>query len=125
MSKRLFVDVDDTLVLYENDNLQNSYGVFWGVAWRPNEVLIKGMRDYRRDNPNALIIMWSGGGREYAKMFAGMLHIEDIVDAYYIKDDTTAHLVTKNSIVVDDMDMMGRTHRPFEWPEPEEDNDAE
>lgn len=116
MSKRLFVDVDDTLVLYDL-NAPNPYGIYQGVPYKLNDKLIEGIKKYHIDNPDELIIVWSGGGREYAEMWINNIGLNNI--AYPLeKSKETFHLIQDNSIVIDDMeDMFKRTYTPFNWPE--------
>lgn len=113
---RLFVDVDDTLVLYQRPG-PNPYGVYAGTPWEPNIRLIEGVKQFAKDNPEALIVVWSGGGRAYAIEWADRLGLGDIADGL-LKDSSTMHLITEEDIVIDDMDLGGRrTHNPYEWPE--------
>ena len=51
----LYVDVDDTLVLWDNDG---SYTI--------NNALIRRMYNFRSLHPDAKIVIWSSGGLEYA-----------------------------------------------------------
>ncbi len=119
--KRLMIDCDDTLVLYEHTVPPNPYGLYLGTAWKPNERLIAGIRAFRISHPDALIIIWSGGGKEYARMWADrLLPGMDVVAM--IKDRTTLHLCTEYSIVVDDQSLENgneriRTFLPNGWPE--------
>jgi len=117
-SRRLFVDVDDTAVFYlDGEDGPHPYGYSHGVPWEPNEKLIQGMRDFVEDNPDELVVLWSGGGWEYAKQWADRLNLADGIVALG-KDQKTLSLIKKGDIVVDDMDLGGlRTHKPDEWPE--------
>lgn len=113
---RLFVDVDDTLVLYQTLG-PNPYGYYMGTPWQPNVRLIEGIKQFHRDYPATLITVWSGGGRAYAREWAERLGLGDIVTTV-IKDESTMNLITSGSIVVDDTCLGGRrTHEPHEWPE--------
>lgn len=76
--KVLFVDVDDTLVIWE------------GVGYRPHKRHIEYLyRFYERNQP---IIVWSAGGYEWAARIVKELGIEDIVSlvmskpAWYMDD---------------------------------------
>ena len=60
----VFIDVDDTLILFDNGGI-NPYGVINGKSYRPNLALIDKLKDFDGD-----IIVWSGGGRDYALMVA-------------------------------------------------------
>ena len=117
---RLFVDCDDTLVKYQDRGDPTPYGVKYGVPWLPNERLINGVIAYRHAHPEALIVVWSGGGQEYAQMWADKL-LSSIDVTAMVKDETTFGLVLHDSIVVDDQDLGiptgGRQFKPDEWPE--------
>ncbi len=46
----IFVDVDDTLVLYDPPRSgPHPYGVYDGIPWKPNERLIEGLKAAARD----------------------------------------------------------------------------
>ena len=57
----LFVDVDDTLIMYDLPP-PNPYGYFQGIPWRINQQLLDGVHQFHADNPETPIIIWSGGG---------------------------------------------------------------
>lgn len=113
---RLFVGIDDTLVLYSVVG-PNPFGALDGVSYIFNEPLVQGVKNFRRDNPDALIVLWSGGGAQYARRFGDLAGLLDFVDLCMIKDDSTLNFITEGSIVVDDMDVAWRTHDPYSWPE--------
>ena len=65
----VFVDVDDTLVIFKNEaNNVHPYGVINGEEFEPNYKLIKKLKDFSGD-----IVVWSGGGKEYAQKVARMV----------------------------------------------------
>ncbi len=66
MTKRLFIDVDDTLVLYINNKEMNPYGFWQNDTYEPNFELIEAIKEYSEKYPDALIVIWSGGGKDYA-----------------------------------------------------------
>ena len=113
---RLFVDVDDTLVLY-NKAGPNPYGVYEGTPYSINEPLLEGIKQFAKDNPDELIVIWSGGGKQYALRWAENLHIAHLVTFMDKGWPTIKELVRSGDIVVDDMDVPWRTHAPDEWPE--------
>ncbi len=113
----LWVDVDDTLVLYQNDNVVNPFGYYLDTPYLFNEKLIKGIKKFARDHPAAMVVVWSGGGAEYARMWSHKLNIAHLVHCL-TKDKETLTLVKEGDICVDDMeDIKERTHDPFSWPE--------
>lgn len=61
----VFVDVDDTLVIFETDGI-HPYGVIRGEPYEPNYILIEKLKNVNDDR----IIVWSGGGTEYARTVA-------------------------------------------------------
>ncbi len=113
---KLFVDVDDTLVLYDME-APNPYGVYEGTPYTVNERLIEGLRKFRKEHPQDSIFIWSGGGAQYAEMWAAKLNLEGVVDWWLTKDKTIIDLIEPGDIVIDDMDVKWRTHTPFNWPE--------
>ena len=60
---RYFFDCDDTLVLYGNPG-PNPYGYYMDTPYEVNSRLIEGIKELHEREPEALIVVWSGGGRE-------------------------------------------------------------
>ena len=111
----LFVDCDDTLLLYLRDSKINPYGFWKHIPFKPNEDLIEDMRKFRQSNPKSTITVWSGGGLTYARDCVIELGIAGIVDRYLLKIIPNPLLITEEVIVVDDDNLDGnRTHTPFE-----------
>jgi hypothetical protein len=112
---RIFVDCDDTLVLYHADADTHPYGVLKGVRWRPNQSLVSALM--ATEHP---VFVWSGGGKRYARFIALKLGLTfPCLD----KNETSFKLVQEGDVVIDDQDLGGRrTHKPFEWPETEAEN---
>ena len=102
----LFVDVDDTLILFEGDGV-HPYGFYAGQYW-PNEALIRRMRAW--DGP---IVVWSGGGEEYART-VGEVVLGDLHFTALQKDERTFALVQPGDVVVDNDPISVRTHEPTE-----------
>ncbi len=74
---RLFVDCDDTLVLWFNGDEQtegvllpgpNPYGA-GADRWKPNVALMDALDAWRRANPEGELILWTGGGLDYAQLW--------------------------------------------------------
>ncbi len=99
--KRLFVDCDDTLILYGSEGEVHPYGFIKDEPYRVNEPLLAFIKAFREANPCALIVVWSGGGAQYALTIAREVGLADEV-AVMIKDRTTFPLVTEHDIVIDD-----------------------
>ncbi len=115
---RIFVDVDDTLVLYESDVPINPYGIYQGLNWKPNLDLIGHLYNATVKDPLVSIIVWSGGGKSYAEMWIEKLGIEDLVTVGLTKTETNFRYIGFDSLVIDDGRLEGRrTHAPddFSW----------
>jgi len=102
MEQRLFVDVDDTLIRAVVDDGQIHPYAFWRCPYRVNEPLVEYVKQFRRDHPEALIVIWSGGGADYARAAVAALFGFDYDCAPMVKDRTTFGLVREWDIVVDD-----------------------
>lgn len=126
MRKGLFVDCDDTLILYDSalctgpDNdcsvHAHPYGFLRGESYTINEPLVASIKAYVYDNPCALTVIWSGGGARYARAIADVV-LSGVDVMTLIKNKTSFHLVRPGDIVVDDMDVEVATkvYRPSEW----------
>jgi hypothetical protein len=99
MSTKVFVDCDDTLVIYENYNVINPYGYYMGEPWKPNLPLIQAIY---QNAWNIGVYVWSGGGRDYANMWGRKFFPTDVLWTPLDKDTSTLKLVRKGDIVIDD-----------------------
>lgn len=114
---KLFVDCDDTLVFYQDGSTSpHPYGTYMGTPFVVNAQLVEGIREFRRDDPWAVIVIWSGGGKEYAEMWARRLELDHLAIGM-CKDKVAYDLIQPGDIVVDDDPDVPRTHGPYEWPE--------
>ncbi|KKL50258.1 hypothetical protein LCGC14_2307270 [marine sediment metagenome] len=110
---RLFVDVDDTIVLYkpESENVsgqgnRHPYGLMSDDSlYVFNESLLKFIVAFREKYPESLIIIWSGGGKRYAQRVAEQAGIGHLDLTYLDKDMGTFPLVAEDDIVVDDQEL--------------------
>ncbi len=110
---RLFVDCDDTIVLYkpESENVsgqgnRHPYGLMYDDSlYVFNEPLLKFIVAFREKHPDALIVIWSGGGAWYAERVAEQAGIGHLDLTYMDKDRTTFPLVDEDDIVVDDQEL--------------------
>lgn len=116
--KRLFVDVDDTLVLY-NKVGPNPLGLYMGTPYSFNTRLVDGIREFHRENPASLIVIWSGGGKDYASMWAFSLGLSAFITPMTKDIESIKVMVREGDVVIDDEPVPGRTHSPTEWPEEE------
>lgn len=90
---RLWVDVDDTLIIWPHEAEQAD-------TWKWNLDLIEAIRKYVRIYPETEVVIWSGGGVQYASDWA--YKFEEI---WNIPTHTLPKYVTQpsdNDIVVDD-----------------------
>ncbi len=126
MRKRLFVDCDDTLIVYDDiactwpeepcEVHAHPFGVLRGETYKINDPLAASVKAYVEDNPCALVIIWSGGGAQYARAIADVA-LSGVDVMTMIKDKTSFHMVRPGDIVVDDMplDVPTKVYRPDEW----------
>ena len=112
----IFVDVDDTLVLYDPPRSgPHPYGVYDGIPWKPNERLIEGLKAAAKAGDK--VIVWSGGGGRYAGWWVQQLELGDYVQECWTKTDTALRILVKlEDVVIDDQPVIGRTHEPDQWP---------
>ena len=130
MRKRLFVDCDDTLIIYDNiacawpdepcEVHGHPFGVLRGESYKINEPLAASIKAYVEDNPCALVVIWSGGGARYARAIADVV-LSGVDVATMIKDKTSFHMVRPGDIIVDDMslDVPTKVYQPREWVYPD------
>ena len=102
----LFVDVDDTLLLFEGGGM-HPYG-YYGGNGLPNHALIERMRAW--DGP---IVVWSGGGEDYARM-VGEAVLGTLQFTALDKSVENFALIQPGDIVVDDAPISVRTHEPMD-----------
>ncbi len=132
MRKRLFVDCDDTLIIYDNiactwpnepcEVHDHPFAVLRGETFKINESLAASIKRYAYDNPCALVVVWSGGGAQYARAIADIA-LPGVDVTTMIKDKTTFHMVRAGDIVVDDMaqtvNVPTKAYQPDEWVYPD------
>lgn len=95
---RLFLDCDDTLVLWP----VHATGVgqlYSGDEWLPNEALIDRVRAFHAQNPDWTIVVWSGGGIDYAAMWGRRL----LEGVRYIVLPKLVGIPDEGDVVVDDV----------------------
>ncbi len=93
MIKTVFVDVDDTLVLFDG-NTVHPYGVLEGRPYKPNLALIEKLNNFE-----GYIVVWSGGGRDYARTVAIKVMPEELRYQVSNKEMSKAK---SGDIVIDD-----------------------
>jgi len=102
---RLFVDCDDTLILYNSEGEVHPYGFVRDTPYHVNESLVAFIKAFYAKYPEALITIWSGGGDQYATQVAKEVGLDEIDALCIIKDRTTFPLVAEDDIVVDDQEL--------------------
>ena len=105
---RVFVDCDDTLILFDEVTEVNPYGLWRGDAYRVNTVLVDTLRLACRTC--FTLIIWSGGGAKYAKAVSDAVFGDDLgeVNAWLDKGRPTFDLVREEDIVIDDQTLAVR-----------------
>lgn len=93
--KTVFIDIDDTLILYQGSGI-HPFGTIIGEPYTPNGLLIKKLRDFEGN-----IVVWSGGGKVYADLVAKSVLPEGLDYTVESKFDGF-HLVKPGDIIVDD-----------------------
>jgi hypothetical protein len=99
---RLFIDVDDTLVLYtERKAGPNPLGLERDMNFSVNTELIDAIMLWCRHNPNGQVVVWSGGGAAYARS-AGDRFIPGVAAWYFSKGGKNLTLPNQDDLLVDD-----------------------
>ena len=75
---RLFVDCDDTLVLYDAKGEVHPYGFVRDEPYRWNQSLKNFIFAFREKYEDALIVIWSGGGAQYAQRVAEAMGLDEL-----------------------------------------------
>lgn len=104
MLKRLFVDCDGTLLLFpEYDTPDSQINVMGTVT---NQPLVDAIERWAQWHPDSEVVVWSGGGREYAAQ-AMRLFIAPVVErcTSWSKD---TRLPVAGDLVVDDMELRSK-----------------
>lgn len=96
---KLFVDCDDTLVLWQY--IQREDGLYFATPWQANDNLIAAIKGYYRERQDLELIIWSGGGVEYADRWANRF-FPSIPYTVVQKD---MHLPQEGDICIDDMEI--------------------
>ena len=96
----IYVDVDDTLVLYRDTEPVQHSGVLMGMGFEVNHELIQRVLQYRA--PGEMLVVWSGGGQDYARAVVRE-HIPRLDRCvFHLKDLTTLKWISPGDVVVDD-----------------------
>ena len=93
---KVFVDVDDTLVLF-GGNSPHPYGVIEGDPFELNYPLIEKLKEFKGE-----IVVWSGGGAAYARKVAMMVLPREVEFTAETKGATSVRGIKAGDIVVDD-----------------------
>ena len=107
--RRLFVDCDDTLVLWQY--VEREDGLYYATPWQRNDDLIATVRRFVDDHPDTELVIWSGGGAVYAARWAVLFF--DGVEC--VPEDKNIHYPQPGDICVDDQPL--RVACPIYTPE--------
>ena len=96
----IFIDVDGTQVLYRDDQPVCPYGPLMGLGFEVNHELADRILQYRK--PGEIVVVWSGGGADYAHAVVAQYipRLDKVV--FGLKDLSTLKWLTSGDIVVDD-----------------------
>ena len=78
---RLFVDIDDTLIAWDRDaesiivplDTTGEDVLEKGIGWTINGAVLEYVINWRIANPTGHVFLWSGGGGQYANMWANRI----------------------------------------------------
>ena len=100
---RVFCDCDDTLIRFLDHQEKHYSGIYDGSKWEPNYELITAVRNFREFTPS-LLIVWSGGGKEYAKKWARTFFNWGEPSFWCLKDSKAISIARDGDIIIDDSD---------------------
>lgn len=95
IKKKVFVDVDDTLILFTENENESYFGEALFGHYNPNYPLIERLRKF-----NGNIVVWSGGGPKYAERIAKKIFPRNLEWSVARKFDMA--LVKPGDIIIDD-----------------------
>ena len=118
---RLFIYVDDTLVKSQESTSQEQhpYCYYVSTPCTANEPLIEGIKQWRADHKENLIVIWSGGGRDYAQMWIDRLLPGLGIVGMGKSSELAETIVSSQGIVVDDVidfPCAAEILDPVDWP---------
>lgn len=104
----LFVDCDDTLVIWldEYDQPKDGQNPYGGGSqrWRANVPLIEAITRWMDEDKHLEVIVWSGGGHDYARVWRDRLfHASYTRRMHALAKDI--RLPRDNDICIDDQDL--------------------
>lgn len=74
---KLYVDVDDTLVIWQPHKRTRADGLYMGDEWQRNDELIEAISKYARIRLlQDEVIIWSTGGEKYTAYWAEKLDLD-------------------------------------------------
>lgn len=99
---RLFVDCDDTLVLWQAEKRTRSDGLYLFDEWQRNDELIEAIEGFLRQAEEEIfelnLVVWSYGGEEYARKWAELFFPNRMWEAL----DKDPMIPDDESICIDD-----------------------
>lgn len=100
---KLFVDCDDTLVLWRTE-LNEATGLYKTDGYDLNRKLILNVKAFLRSHPEYDLVVWSGGGISYAAHWAE----ECFPDMTWMVIAKLMSVPQDGDVVVDDMDVAAK-----------------
>lgn len=99
---RLFIDVDDTLILYpESDDNVNPLGLERGLNFKLNDRLVDAIQEWLKKNHSGIVVVWSGGGEAYARSVAERF-LPGVGIWFFTKGGRNLGLPNSDDVLVDD-----------------------
>ena len=116
---RLYVDCDDTLILWP---LYEGTQVVSGADWKLNQPLIEAVTKFMQFNPSYDLVIWSGGGVDYARRWAEKCFPDKAweIQPKLLRGMINAYILVGpngDDICVDDSDIapLCKTYKPQEF----------
>ncbi len=103
---RLFIDVDDTLIKWNGKFDQHPFG-HGAESWEVNMSVINAIKVWRESHPDGQVVIWSGGGQDYAKTWRNRV-IDRLIPGLQTETMSKMPSLTRFSdTIIDDQRMPG------------------
>ena len=104
---KLFIDVDDTLILYRD---QHTWNLKDTDSYRVNYALINALERWQSCYPQDQLIVWSGTGSHWATLIADTFLQNLTIDQTGSKFSSLLHMSTIQDIAIDDRSQDSRIY---------------